>query len=225
MISCDEASLTLLTQSSQRSSALILKMSEGRSLTLRKKGGRKAPVSAPKQISGPTNVKHTAGTGDHLNARERVQQSETSDIVKRRYSTRYNQLPDFGAGAPAVPGIPPHLNQLHRRSRESSPLRPTTAGSSHPLKVDVNVLSDPNLHAERCTKISILIVFCKTAPNIYWQMLRNSFLTPRSRISRNIKIACEGSSIEHLLISNKTSIKTGLNSSRLVKRRKNLRVR
>lgn len=120
-----------------------------RSLTLRKKGGRKPQISAPKQISGPTTSTKASGGKELTPPRERPGQSETSDIVKRRYSTRYNQLPDFSLGAPAVPGLPGHLK---RSSHGGSPSRPARPGPTyaHALQVDVNALADPNLQPERC---------------------------------------------------------------------------
>ena len=115
-----------------------------RTLTLRKKGGRKPQISAPKQISTkePGGNQLTVPPG-------RPGQSETSDIVKRRYSTRFNQLPDFGSGAPTVPSLPGHLK---RSSHGGSPSRPARSGPAHPhaLQVDVNALADPNLQPERC---------------------------------------------------------------------------
>ena len=65
---------------------------------------------------------------------------DASDLVKRRYSTRFNQLPDFSnAGAPPVPSLP----APQRRSRGPSPSAPK-------VNIDVNVLRDPNLVADQC---------------------------------------------------------------------------
>jgi hypothetical protein len=129
--------------------AFCFKMNETvRSLTLRKKGERKQQISAPKQISGPISTKASGGK-ELAVPKERPGQSETSDIVKRRYSTRFNQLPDFSSGAPVVPGLPGHLK---RSSRGGSPSRPARPGAAHAhaLQVDVNALADPNLQPERC---------------------------------------------------------------------------
>jgi len=127
-------------------------MSEGRGLTLRKKGTRKHQISAPKPISGPISKPNPSDASLQLPPpRDRLGQSETSDIVKRRYSTRYNQLPDFSAGAPPIPGLP---GQLKRFSRGGSPTRPTTAGSGRAVRVNINALSDPNLQPDRCTELS-----------------------------------------------------------------------
>ena len=130
---------------------------EGRGLTLRKKGNRRPQISAPQQITGPVAAKQgpPAGSGNSLDVpRERAQQQQsaaTSDLVKRRYSTRFNQLPDFSAGAPPVPGIP-QIPQQYANGRGPSPRRPGTAGSrgpQAPIDVDVNALRDPNLQNEQ----------------------------------------------------------------------------
>ncbi|KAJ9657272.1 exocyst complex component exo84 [Neophaeococcomyces mojaviensis] len=122
-------------------------MSESRGLTLRKKKTHKRPViSAPQQqrpgaVSAPTNASLKP-------PKERPGQSETSDLVKRRYSTRYNQLPQFGNDVPDVPSLPGAGN-LKRRSAGTSPTRPQSAHSAHPLKIDQAALADPNLQHER----------------------------------------------------------------------------
>jgi hypothetical protein len=127
-------------------SAPSVRMNETvRTLTLRKKGSRKQQISAPKPISGPTKA---SGGKQYAEPRERLAQSETSDIVKRRYSTRFNQLPDFSSGAPSIPGLPSHLK---RSSHGESPSRPARPAQAHALQVDVNALADPNLQPERCT--------------------------------------------------------------------------
>lgn len=126
-------------------------MSEGRGLTLRKKGTTKGrpKISAP-QISGPvpTQQNPTAGGGSLL-AVPGAQSGATTDLVKRRYSTRFNQLPDFSAGAPPVPGIP-QIPQQYGNARGQSPRRPGTAGTSGPVELDLNALKDPNLQTEQC---------------------------------------------------------------------------
>ena len=126
-------------------------MSE-RGLTLRKKGKGRPKISAPTQVISSTRKADagdlptlTASTSNLSIPKER--NTETSDLIKRRYSTRYNQLPNFGGGdTPAVPALP---TALRRRSGPGSPKRPITREGSAPLKVDEDVLSDPNLQADR----------------------------------------------------------------------------
>ncbi|KIW11823.1 hypothetical protein PV08_09096 [Exophiala spinifera] len=129
-----------------------------RGLTLRKKRKDRPTISAPQNASGPGITRPAApsaaasqqkpkGGASLAPPRDRNAPTETSDLVKRRYSTRYNQLPDFSnIGAPPVPTLP---GALKRRSGAASPRRPGTASSSRPLLVDNDILSDPNLQAER----------------------------------------------------------------------------
>lgn len=125
----------------------------GKGLTLRKKGGRRPQVSGPKEISGPLPPKQApnAGSGNSLAVpRDRAQQGgATSDFVKRRYSTRFNQLPDFGAGAPLVPGVPSIPNQYAGSNLPPSG-RGTPTGGPQPIRLDIGALRDPNLQAEKC---------------------------------------------------------------------------
>ncbi|RMZ88838.1 hypothetical protein DV736_g3930, partial [Chaetothyriales sp. CBS 134916] len=103
-------------------------MSEGRSLTLRKK-----PPPKEKDRNAP---------------------SDTADLVKRRYSTRYNQLPDFSnLDAPPLPLPLPSGGSLgtalKRSSRAGSPKRPSRESGAHLIKVDQDALTDANLQHER----------------------------------------------------------------------------
>lgn len=121
-----------------------------RGLTLRKKRKDRPTISAPQNASGPGITRPAPQqnkSGATLNVpRDRNAPTETSDLVKRRYSTRYNQLPDFSnIGAPPVPTLP---GALKRRSGGGSPRRPGTGSSSRPLLVDSDTLSDPNLKPE-----------------------------------------------------------------------------
>lgn len=132
------------------------KMSEGRGLTLRKKRKDRPKISGPQPAapsggprpSGPTPQQSQPGSSRTI---PKERNAETSDLVKRRYSTRYNQLPNFGGGdTPAVPALPPALK---RRSGPPSPKRPSTRDGAReagaPLNVDEDILSDPNLQADR----------------------------------------------------------------------------
>ena len=134
-------------------------MSESRGLTLRKKKTQKRPViSAPQpsqiQIPTQTQTQRPEATKAPSNARleprkERPGLSETSDLVKRRYSTRYNQLPQFGSDIPEVPSLPgAGANNFKRRSH-GSPARPQSSHNTQPLRIDQAALSDPNLQHER----------------------------------------------------------------------------
>jgi hypothetical protein len=126
---------------------------EGRGLTLRSKT-RRPQISAPKPISGPVPSSNPPGFSNGSAFpppnREKPQQSgATSDLVKRRYSTRFNQLPDFNANAPPMPGVPKVPEGYGGLTQDSSETRPSTA-TQQPLRVDVNALRDPSLPAEKC---------------------------------------------------------------------------
>lgn len=139
-----------------RSTRTIIKMSDGLGLTLRKKNSRRPQVQ---QISGPIPSKPSPSTGKSLAApRERTQQSAaTSDLVKRRYSTRFNQLPDF-TNAPPVPALPGQLGAPKRWSRPQSSGRPGTSDSAQPVRVDVGALRDPDLQPEQCWCIRHILI-------------------------------------------------------------------
>ncbi|KAJ0379007.1 exocyst complex component exo84 [Colletotrichum chrysophilum] len=71
--------------------------------------------------------------------------SKTSDLVKRRYSTRFNNLPnDFDVHNPPVPAMP-SLDKYETRQRMARP-PPSRGGDTAPAPiVDVKALRDPNL--------------------------------------------------------------------------------
>jgi hypothetical protein len=132
---------------------------EGRGLTLRSKSRRQRPqISAPKPISGPlpANTRSPdAGQPPIPASRDRAPQSgATSDLVKRRYSTRYNAIPDFDANAPPVPALPTatpgEYGGLGVPIPASRQLSPAEGAAPAPV-VDLNALRDPSLPVERCT--------------------------------------------------------------------------
>lgn len=124
-------------------STILSPTMESRGLTLRSKSRRARPqISAPKPISGP--LPSNQKPADPAKAQ---QNDATSDLVKRRYSTRFNQAPDFDAKAPPVPTlpqVPPSLAGLEPPGARPSP------DPSHTPKVDLNALRDPSLPVDRC---------------------------------------------------------------------------
>ncbi|KAJ5333734.1 uncharacterized protein N7506_007517 [Penicillium brevicompactum] len=107
---------------------------EGRGLTLRSKSRRRRP-----QIKEPVPT------------RERAPQSDaTSDLVKRRYSTRF-AAPEFDASAPPVPALPTQVpGGIGGLAPPSVPRQPSPADSNSPAPtVDLNVLRDPSLPVDR----------------------------------------------------------------------------
>ncbi|KAL1587887.1 hypothetical protein WHR41_03244 [Cladosporium halotolerans] len=80
----------------------------------------------------------------------------TSDLVKRRYSTRFAALPqDATAGlvppVPTIPNIPAQYARDQGRGASKSPSRDGRSQSRGPgpLKVDPRALADPKLQAEK----------------------------------------------------------------------------
>lgn len=82
--------------------------------------------------------------------RERPQPAgggKTSDLVKRRYSTRFNQLPnEYPPGGPPLPAVPKQFAPVPPPS-SSKPGAPDGPG----IKVDIKALRDPSLRPEQCT--------------------------------------------------------------------------
>ncbi|GME57429.1 Vps51/Vps67 [Neofusicoccum parvum] len=109
-------------------------------------GGASAPSvpSAPSAPSAPSG-------GQPLDApRERPQPAggKTSDLVKRRYSTRFNQLPqDYPPGGPPLPAVPGIPKQFAPPPQPSDG-RPSTSDGQR-IKVDIKALRDPSLRPEQ----------------------------------------------------------------------------
>ena len=117
---------------------------KGKGFSLRQKKSRQA---VPKQISGPIQKNPPASKGParpNLNGRVETSTANTSDLVKRRYSTRFTNLPDFSNAdvppVPSIPAIPPQFAQ--------SDSRPSTARQDQQLQPDAAALKDPNLQIE-----------------------------------------------------------------------------
>lgn len=121
-----------------------------------KKSSRRPPISAPKQITsaatskqlalqGRTNGGSEASAGNFApgnpqkGARERPRLGGgTSDLVKRRYSTRFTNPPDFSAAqsAPPIPTVPSqHALQV---------------ASTHKINIDLDALKEDGLDVEKC---------------------------------------------------------------------------
>ncbi|KAL2754369.1 hypothetical protein ACRALDRAFT_1081431 [Sodiomyces alcalophilus JCM 7366] len=122
-------------------------------------------ISAPRQISEP--IPQTSDTSVHVPGLDQKSTTDTavprprprpppqaggdktSDLVKRRYSTRFGALPeDFDGAAPPVPAIP-SLDSYESRERSGGPPPSRDGGTSAPPVVDVRALRDPNLVPEQ----------------------------------------------------------------------------
>jgi len=77
---------------------------------------------------------------------------QTSDLVKRRYSTRFNNLPkNFDPAAEPMPSLPP-LDKYESQERRAP--RPRGGSSGSVPQVDVRALRDPKLSAEQCAYLN-----------------------------------------------------------------------
>ncbi|KAI1329732.1 serine/threonine-protein phosphatase pp2a catalytic subunit [Xylariaceae sp. FL0255] len=129
-------------------------MSEERSkISLRKGPKRKSTrptISAPQQISapipnsdGPATLPRTRPL-QSAPQRPPISGGKTGDLVKRRYSTRFNNLPtDFNAENPPVPSLPTNIDL----SKYNEPVKPPPSrgpGGPSPT-VDPKALRDPRL--------------------------------------------------------------------------------
>ncbi|KAL6353117.1 hypothetical protein LRP88_13605 [Fusarium phalaenopsidis] len=129
-------------------------MSEERSkiYSLRSGKRKKRPtISAPRQISSPILQDGSAKLPpvNEAAARPRprpppVAGTKTSDLVKRRYSTRFNALTtnNYNAGAPPMPPAP-SLGNYEPRDHAAARPPPSRAGAA-PV-VDMKALRDPDL--------------------------------------------------------------------------------
>lgn len=113
-------------------------------LTLRSKASRRRPkISAPQPIASHNSAAPVAA-GRTPEARHHAQPSDaTADLVKRRYSAKFNTLPGIDSEAPPVPSLPGEPIEHFAADRE-----PT--GDAQPIRVDVNALRNPNLPIESC---------------------------------------------------------------------------
>ncbi|CAM1511361.1 Fc.00g088740.m01.CDS01 [Cosmosporella sp. VM-42] len=128
-------------------------MSEERSkisLSLRSgpKRKKRPMISAPRQISSPFLQDGSAKAGHTPEVSPKTLPrpfpnpgGKTSDLVKRRYSTRFNTLPIDPNGPPPMPM--PH--SIDKYDRDRSPRPPPSRGAGAAPFVDIKALRDPNL--------------------------------------------------------------------------------
>ncbi|KAK2606106.1 exocyst complex component exo84 [Conoideocrella luteorostrata] len=129
-------------------------MSDERSKISLRSGKKRRPsrptISAPKQISGPMPQDSSLAGAPSLVPesvpRPRLRPppmagGKTSDLVKQRYSTRFNNLPtDFDPTVPPIPAVP-SISQYEKKDQQRPP--PSRAGAA-PV-IDIKALRDPNL--------------------------------------------------------------------------------
>lgn len=121
---------------------------KGKGFSLRQKKSRRGPADGPKQISGPISAPSRPATSkgpSSSNVNGDSPAANTSELVKRRYSTRFTNLPDFNnANAPPVPTIPTLPAQFAQADS-----RPSTGRQPQKLPIDTNALKDTNLQVEQ----------------------------------------------------------------------------
>ena len=127
---------------------------EGKNFSLRHKKSKRVPISAPRPIPAsvqtvedPQPAPSKAPSRPRVNGRADTRGANTADLVKRRYSTRFNQPLDFGnANAPPIPSIPaiPSLGYSSQPLPRTGPVE-----KSHKVAVDTNVLKESSLQTEK----------------------------------------------------------------------------
>lgn len=121
---------------------------KGKGFSLRQKKSRRGPpISGPKQISGPisTTQQQPSLKPTRPNVNGDTTTANTSDLVKRRYSTRFTNLPDFcNPNTPPTPTVPTLPTQYAQPGS-----RPSTARQEQKVSVDVNALKDTSLQVEK----------------------------------------------------------------------------
>ncbi|KAK0746570.1 Cullin repeat-like-containing domain protein [Schizothecium vesticola] len=138
-------------------------MSEERSKTSLRSGGKRKgrpQISAPRQISEPILQDGSSARGPapagrpgpaeppRSRPRPPLQSSgATSDLVKRRYSTRFGNMPSgFDPRANPMPSLP---NMEKYETQDRRPPRSRGGSTEAAPQVDIRALKDPNLNADQ----------------------------------------------------------------------------
>ncbi|KAL9611077.1 MAG: hypothetical protein Q9167_004249 [Letrouitia subvulpina] len=126
----------------------------GFSLRQKKSSAKHPPISAPRQISHQSNSTSVGSTNNPARAYGSPEKTynpnkqrpgrhggNASDLVKRRYSTRFAQLPDFTkAEAPPIP----NANFANQQTKQDY----LVAAPARSINVDVTAFKDPSLGIE-----------------------------------------------------------------------------
>ena len=120
---------------------------KNKAFSLRHKKSKRIPISGPKPISGPVSrAPEASKSSSRPNINGKVDAGSTADLVKRRYSTRFNQAPDFGdSNAPPVPALPSLPNGHGRPSSKGQ----QTAGPGQQASLNINALKEPTFQPEK----------------------------------------------------------------------------
>lgn len=141
-------------------------MSESKGISLRRKKTTRPTISAPKPVQQPSDrtvptLSQTRSNSSGLTVpgeSGRSRAEKTSELVKRRYSTRFaGGYPQQDGNVPPVPAVPslPAQYQTTRtassdgeRSRSRDGRSPSPSRGGGKLKVDTRALKDPNLQPD-----------------------------------------------------------------------------
>lgn len=170
---------------------------EKKGLSLRRKKTTRPTISAPKQISHArersadsrnpsvwTNGSDATGRPS-LN----VTGDKTSDLVKRRYSTRFTggvpQQDGLAPPVPAMPNLPAQYARSRSRDDSRSPSRDGRSPERGRLTVDPRALKDPNLQAEKYVQ-SILAEATESDIHAYQNSLQDLKLHTSNDLQHNV---------------------------------------
>ena len=107
-------------------------------------GPRRGPSPAQAPSQGRPSMESVNSTEVRPRPRPKANDS-TTNMVKKRYSVRYNQVPDITQGAPPLPGLPQLPPQFAQQNGSSASL-----GQQQGQGVDLRALRDPNLQPDQC---------------------------------------------------------------------------
>ena len=122
---------------------------KGKGFSLRQKKTRRAPASGPKQISAPINTSQPPSSKGPArpNINGDSSTANTSDLVKRRYSTRFTNADFSTPNVPPVPAVPTLPAQFAQADS-----RPSTARQGQKLLLDIKALKDPDLQVDKYSR-------------------------------------------------------------------------
>ena len=119
---------------------------KSKGFSLRQKKSKRVPISGPKPISAPISQSDQPIQQPHAGPKVngRSDPGNTADLVKRRYSTRFNHPPDFNSiSAPPIPAIPTAPHGKPGTNGQAS------TGHYQKLHLDTRALKDPHFHTEK----------------------------------------------------------------------------
>ncbi|MCJ1291888.1 exocyst complex component exo84 [Xylographa carneopallida] len=186
-------------------------MSDLKGFSLRKKHGRRIvpKESAPDVPAVPDDRSRHALQEKHGAKRDSEPRStprsrsrpggKTSDFVKKRYSVRYAQPPDFSHGdAPPMPGMPKLPSGYgQQRSREPSPAQ---------RAADLGILNDSSLQAENGWSRPIFWSFIAKAAPVVTTFLTKASEQDIAEYEQNLKKVKNRAStdLQHNVYQNRT---------------------